>query len=87
MYRLYLHIIYLFQTDLEYKDYEELIEDIIFNLVNSINIDETNKTIALYQREHLQQIAEDQSRRQFEIDQVIYCWAVLLYLYILLFAF
>jgi hypothetical protein len=59
-----------FSTDLEYKNYEELIEDIIFNLVNSIDIDETNKAIALYQKEHLQQIAEDQSRRQFEIDQM-----------------
>ena len=45
-----------FPSDLEYKNYEEVIEDVIFNLVNNIDVQLTNKQVEQYQSDHLQQV-------------------------------
>ena len=45
-----------FPSDLEYKNYEEVIEDVIFNLVNNIDVQLTNKQVERYQSNHLQQV-------------------------------
>ena len=45
-----------FPSDLEYKNYEETIEDVIFNLVNNIDVQLTNKQVEKYQSDHLQQV-------------------------------
>lgn len=46
-----------FPSDLEYKNYEETIEDVIFNLVNNIDVQLTNKQVEQYQGDHLQQVS------------------------------
>lgn len=49
-----------FPSDLEYKNYEETIEDVIFNLVNNIDVQLTNKQVEQYQSDHLQQVSDKQ---------------------------
>lgn len=48
-----------FPSDLEYKNYEETIEDVIFNLVNNIDVQLTNKQVEQYQSDHLQQVSHN----------------------------
>jgi len=59
-----------FPTEDDLRDYEEMVEDIIFNLVNNIDVEETNKKVALYQKEHLQNIAENQSKLHVENELI-----------------
>ena len=59
-----------FPTEDDLRDYEEMVEDIIFNLVNNIDVEETNKKVAMYQKEHLQNIAENQSKLQVENELI-----------------
>ena len=59
-----------FPSEDDFRDYEEMVEDIIFNLVNNIDVEETNKKVALYQKEHLQNIAENQSKLQVENELI-----------------
>jgi hypothetical protein len=49
-----------FKTVDEFKDYEERVEDIIYNLVNLINVDETNKLIDVYKQENSKEIIQNQ---------------------------
>jgi CDK-activating kinase assembly factor MAT1 len=48
-----------FPTDLDYRNYEETVEDVIFNLVNNIDVEQTNKLVELYQKDHLQQVTRN----------------------------
>ncbi len=45
----------------EYCDYQEITEDIIFNLLHGIDEEETEARIELYQTENMQLIRERQS--------------------------
>ncbi len=47
-----------FGTLREYNDYLEMVEDIIFNLVNDIDVQETNRRIAVYKQKNKDQIAK-----------------------------
>ena len=47
-----------FDTPLEFRDYEEIVEDIIYNLVNNIDVEQTNKEVELYQKSHRQQVSK-----------------------------
>jgi len=49
-----------------YRDYEEMVEDIIYNLVNNVDVEATNKQVAAYQEENRQAIAENRSKQQVE---------------------
>eukprot|EP00600_Ochromonadales_sp_CCMP1393_P005205 CAMPEP_0174965244 /NCGR_PEP_ID=MMETSP0004_2-20121128/6331_1 /TAXON_ID=420556 /ORGANISM="Ochromonas sp., Strain CCMP1393" /LENGTH=247 /DNA_ID=CAMNT_0016214065 /DNA_START=139 /DNA_END=882 /DNA_ORIENTATION=- len=47
----------------EYQNYEEMVEDIIYNLVNKIDISETNAKIERYKQENGKVIAVNQLRK------------------------
>ncbi|CAL8129180.1 unnamed protein product [Orchesella dallaii] len=51
----------------EYNDYLEQLETIIFNLVNNIDIIETNKQIEQYKKENKDQITKSRARKPTEI--------------------
>ena len=51
-----------FPSDLDYRNYEETVEDVIFNLVNNIDVEQTNKQVELYQKDHLQQVTSNSAR-------------------------
>jgi uncharacterized Zn finger protein (UPF0148 family) len=53
-----------FKTLIEYQDYDEYREDIIYNLVHNINKDETEKLIKDYESSHMKEIA----KKQIELD-------------------
>ena len=55
-----------FPNEDAFRDYEEMVEDIIHNLVNNVDVDATNKQVVAYQKENLQAIAENQSKQQVE---------------------
>jgi CDK-activating kinase assembly factor MAT1 len=60
----------MFSDEDQFRDYEEMVEDIIFNLANNIDVELTNKQVAAYQKENLKTIAEVQSRVQRENERV-----------------
>ena len=45
-----------FETALEFRNYEEIVEDVIYNLVNNIDVDITNAQVEAYQKGNLQQV-------------------------------
>lgn len=47
-----------FDTALEFRDYEETVEDIIYSLVNNVEVEQTNRAVELYQKNHRQQVGE-----------------------------
>lgn len=47
-----------FPSDLDYRNYEETVEDVIYNLVNNIDVELTNKQVERYQKDHLQQVLD-----------------------------
>ena len=53
-----------------YRDYEEMVEDIIYNLANNIESDVMNQKVIDYQKENMQLIAENQSRLTQENDLI-----------------
>lgn len=52
-----------FQSKLEYDDYLEEREDIIFNLVERIQVHEMEAKVARYQQEHGESIARNEARK------------------------
>jgi hypothetical protein len=52
-----------------FQDYEEMREDIIFNLVHSIDVDIMNNRIKEYERENLKLITERKSQKEQEEKQ------------------
>ena len=52
-----------FETALAFRNYEEELEDIIFNLVHELDVDKTKAQIERYQRENEEDIVFNQSRR------------------------
>lgn len=58
-----------FPTIDQYKDYEELVEDIIYNLVNLIDIDATNQLIEKYKQEYSKEIVVNQYRRSENLKE------------------
>lgn len=53
-----------FPTLLEYQNYEELVEDIVFNLVHGIDREATEAAVREYERSNMRDIAKKQSRMQ-----------------------
>lgn len=53
---------------MEYNDYLEEIEDIIYNLVNNIDIEETKKKISEYKQKNQHQIALNQVKESFKVN-------------------
>jgi len=55
-----------FETQREYYDYLEMVEDLIYNLVNNINVTETRQIIEQYEKENQTLITINQSKRAAE---------------------
>eukprot|EP01039_Chlorochromonas_danica_P008736 gene8736-9629_t len=55
------------------RDYEEMVEDLIYNLVHSINVEETKAAIEKYKQENTRLIAINQMKinQKFEEEQTI----------------
>ena len=51
----------------EFKNYEEKVEDFIYNLVNAIDVDETNSFIEKYKQDNSKEIVVNQYRRNEEL--------------------
>ncbi len=51
----------------DYKNYEEEVEDIVFNLVNHENVAATNEKVEKYRKENSKEIVINQSRRKEEL--------------------
>lgn len=63
-----------FETVNDYNDYLEEIENIIFNLVNGIDVEETQKKIERYRRENKELIFRNKlkvGRSEMELDELI----------------
>lgn len=65
-----------FATLLEFNDYEEEVEDVIFNLVHDLKVDEMKEKITKYQKDNEEQIVlnqgktfEEQSKMQQKAEQ------------------
>lgn len=55
-----------FNTDAEYDDYLEMVEDIIFNLVNDIDVENTKARVERYRRENHETIGHNIAKRMEE---------------------
>lgn len=55
-----------FEAKSEWDDYLEAVEDIIFNLVNRISVDETEQRVKEYERENRFNITANQARQANE---------------------
>lgn len=51
----------------DYKNYEETVEDIIYNLVNLIDVDATNQLIEKYKLDNSKEITMNQFKRKEEL--------------------
>ena len=51
----------------DYKNYEEEVEDIVFNLVNHEDVAATNEKVEKYRKENSKEIVINQSRRKEEL--------------------
>lgn len=63
-----------FGTVEEYNDYLEEIENIVFNLVNNIDLLNTNRKIEAYKKEHREQIMKNKNRlgrEEYELECVL----------------
>lgn len=63
-----------FATLREYNDYLEEVETIIYNLVNNIDVVETNKKIEQYKKDNKEQITKNKSklsRSEYELEEMI----------------
>lgn len=57
-----------FKSAKEFKDYEEFVEDLIYNLVKGIDVEQTKKTIDDYKKHNLAAIANNQSTRDSRME-------------------
>ena len=57
-----------FPTLLAYQNYEEEVEDIIYNLVHNIDKEKTELAIKTYQLQHVSNITKKQSK-MYELEQ------------------
>lgn len=51
----------------EYKNYEEMVEDIVYNLVNLVDVEATNQRIEKYKQDNSKEIVMNQFRRKEEL--------------------
>jgi CDK-activating kinase assembly factor MAT1 len=56
-----------FATIDEYKNYEEMVEDIIYNLVNLIDVEATNALVEKYKQDNSKEILVNQYKRKEEL--------------------
>lgn len=52
-----------FDDVLKYKDYEEEVEDLIYNLVNSIDVEKTNQAVDNYKKTNAEKITVNQFKK------------------------
>ncbi|CDF38633.1 unnamed protein product [Chondrus crispus] len=52
-----------FSTDREYDDYLEMVEDIIFNLVNNVDVEETKARVEKYRKENQGSIGQNHAKK------------------------
>lgn len=52
-----------FMTDRSYDDYLEMVEDIIFNLVNNVDVEATKARVERYRRENQDSIGQNQAKK------------------------
>lgn len=60
-----------FSTLLEFQNYEEDVEDMIFNLVQGIDEEETQKKIELFQKNNISNITQKQSKKDQDEKRII----------------
>ncbi len=64
-----------FPTLREYNDYLEMVEDIIFNLSNNVDVQETNAKIAKYREKNKEAIGKNRvraSKEQLELEDLLH---------------
>lgn len=54
-----------------FKDYEEMREDIIYNLVHEVDVAQTEAQVKAYEASNLVEITNNQAKRQEEINREI----------------
>lgn len=55
-----------FDTDGQYDEYLEMVEDVIFNMTHNINVEETKAMVDRYRRENHEQIGQNHAKRMDE---------------------
>jgi CDK-activating kinase assembly factor MAT1 len=60
-----------FNTLLEFQNYEEDVEDMIFNLVHGIDEEETLKKIEIFQKNNISNISQKQSKKDQDEKRII----------------
>lgn len=58
-----------FATLDQFKNYEEFVEDIIYNLVNLVDVDATNALIEKYKQENSKEIVANQFKRKEQLKE------------------
>lgn len=58
-----------FPTLDDFKDYEEMVEDLIFNLVNLIDVEQTNAKIEKYKQLNAESITYNQMKKNEDIKK------------------
>lgn len=53
----------------DYKNYEEQVEDIVYNLVNLVDVEATNALIEKYKQENSKEIIVNQYKRKEELKE------------------
>jgi hypothetical protein len=59
-----------FPTMDEWKNYEEMVEDIVYNLVNLIDVDSTNEAIEQYKAQNSKEILRNQFRKNEQLKEL-----------------
>lgn len=59
-----------FDSDAAYDDYLEMVENIIYNMVNNIDVEATKQRVERYRRQHQHEIGQNQAKRvdEFKAD-------------------
>lgn len=52
-----------FESDVAYDDYLEMVEEIIFNVVNNIDVEATKERVEKYRKQHQLEIGQTQAKR------------------------
>jgi len=63
-----------FATLREFGDYQEMVEDIIYNLMNNVDVQETNRQIAEYKEANQTFISKNrqkQNREMLELEDIL----------------
>lgn len=61
-----------FASDFKHKDYEELVEDLIYKVLNKIDVEETSRLIESYRQDNAKTIALNQHKRSEELRRELH---------------